>query len=429
MSGRLSRDGSMDLSNGNGARELMGTFIGIVSSHIDNLSGERLETKPPPTRRMRKSASSRRVYRPPTMAILGSSDPSSDANTIKRLFPNRFRNERAHNSVLLIENGSAGPLHLMLVDCNEQNHRRTNSLPGMAAQAVMATASAGSSMVPLSVGGVGSSGNTGANGAGAGDAPMPVHWKNVTLFMREKDIRYAMEQCRGKYATVFHHETVEDSSLPKWAALTVIRLGGGGNLVLLTPSFLRCRAGRTALARYVAMREQHEAADHHQYHNTSMGTTVSGRHGTMSKTRAILLQEEEDVLKQLEDAVDPRSMRRRSSDGTSHVNNGVGGTTTTTMNPPLSPLQFTSLSVSLQRRHGFMQNDIPINAPNPITFETDLFVGKLLVLMRPEEEDPMDAVYSNFFEGNDQTVSCCVCVLLLLLLVCTGSSTLITSSS
>ena len=52
---------------------------------------------------------------------------------------------------------------------------------------------------------------------------------------------------------------------------------------------------------------------------------------------------------------------------------------------------FPTLKVSLLRKHGFLQQDIPINSKNSLMFETDLFVGKMVLLMQPS--DPEDGLH------------------------------------
>ena len=345
----LSMSGESSDSYGR-SRELMGSLMGMVTTHLDSLSGERLDPAVE-KKRLQRTLRSQKSYRPPTVAVIGSSHPATDATTVKKLFPKKFRSEKNQDSVLMIENGTAAPLHLFLVDCQANN-----------------------------------------------GGEMPVHWKNATIVMKEREIKYAMEQCRGKWATLFHLETVEDPT-NRYAALAVIRLSGGGNLVLMTSSFLRSRAGRSALTEFVLSRERHEAIDYGGVGGVRGGVSGGGGggggggSGTGAMTRAM---RDEDFLKELEDQFDPRYMRRRSSTETQK---------TPSVQHPVPSLRFPSLAMSLQRKHGFMQNDVPINSSKPITFETDLFAGKMMVLMRPQHPDQDSELYQNFFADNNATVS------------------------
>lgn len=295
---------------------IMGSWREIMSDSMKGLSGEIADS---PT----SQRSSNILAEPrPQIAVLGSSNPQTDVSTIQWLFPFKFRFETKQESIVMTERGNASGLVLMIVDCN----------------------------------------TSGEN--------MPVHWKNATFALEELEITVAAKRCRGMAATVFVRDTIEISR-GVFSTLVVIRLSGGGNLVMMSHAFLQSPRGRQAFAEFLTSRENIELMDRNRGNESILG---------------------ENMLQELEDEFNHRASCRRSSYGTIGSNLeddiSVGGPTR----------NFPTLGLSLQRKHGFMQKDVPINARTPIPFETDLFVGKMSILMRPQhpEDDPYhyDQVFS-----------------------------------
>lgn len=302
---------------------MMNSFMGSISEQITSLSGE---VPPNVSSQSRRRGSGIRDTSVPQVAILGSACPQTDVSTIQWLFPQKFTYERTPESIVLTEKDSpSAGLVLMIVDCHT-----------------------------------------------SGQAT-PVHWKNATFVLEEREIIMAAERCRGKAATVFVRESIQLSK-GAFTTLVVIRLSGGGNLVIMSKRFLKSQRGRKAFAEFVTSRERIENMDRNR---DSMSESIQG----------------ENLLQELEGEFGHRSRRRTSYETTSLSDdeaNSVGGQPTR---------NFPTLGLSLQRKHGFMQQDVPINARNPLQFETDLFSGKVSILIRPQhrDDDPYhyDQVFAN----------------------------------
>jgi Protein of unknown function, DUF547/Protein of unknown function (DUF1769) len=190
---------------------------------------------------------------------------------------------------------------------------------------------------------------------------VPVQWRNAVLILEEIEISSAVSRCHHRAATVFHQENIE-ISWNQYTTLAVVRLTGGANLVLLTAALIRSNIGRAALADFVASRELIES-------NESRGSSAL---------------REENWLTEIEQEF---SIRRGSHLAENDRNASVG-----TMSTWAAP--FSNLQVALQRKHGFLQRDVPVNSKSPLTFETDLFVGKIVLFMKPS--DPDEGLHNKF---------------------------------
>ena len=80
-----------------------------------------------------------------------------------------------------------------------------------------------------------------------------------------------------------------------------------------------------------------------------------------------------------------------SSDSASISLLGASNSGDTIMESPRSRLpDFPTLEVGIMGQDGEIRDDFPTNSPSPVPFETDLFQGKMLLVLRPEDpnEDP-----------------------------------------
>lgn len=303
---------------------MIGSFMDAMSEQMNSLSGEELDPKDKRgsgNGRTRRRASSIVVARP-QVAVLGSSNPQTDVSTIQWLFPQKFKYETSQECVVLTEKTSSctGGLVLMVVDCHTSGQS------------------------------------------------IPIHWKNATFVLDEREIIIAAERCRDKAATVFVRDTM-DLGRGRSTTLAVIRLSGGGNLVLMSQAFLESQKGRKAFSNFVTSREKIETMDRNRDQNDG-----------------------ENFLQALEGEFDSRTHRRRSVEQTTvdvstlrSSNSSFSDTSLMSYGAPSR--SFPTLGLSLQRKHGFMQQDVPINARTPISFETDLFAGKVSILIKPQHQD------------------------------------------
>mmetsp|Transcript_21010 Transcript_21010/g.34730 ORF Transcript_21010/g.34730 Transcript_21010/m.34730 type:complete len:1120 (+) Transcript_21010:118-3477(+) len=303
---------------------MMNSLMGSITEHMNGLS---VEAAPEPHQAHSPAKGRSSILKDtglPQIAVLGSSSPQTDVSTIQWLFPQKFCYERTQESIVLTEKDNQLGLVLMIVDCQ-------------------------------------TSGQT-----------VPIHWKNATFVLDEREIIIAAERCRGKAATVFVRETIEISK-GVFTTLVVIRLSGGGNLVMMSQQFLQSQKGRKAFAEFVTSKGNIETLDRNR---DSMPDSMQG----------------ENLLQALEDEFDHRSHRRKSYETGSLSDDDIQSLT------GMPTRNFPTLGLSLQRKHGFMQQDVPINARLPISFETDLFAGQMSILIRPQhpEDDPYhyDQVFS-----------------------------------
>ena len=190
---------------------------------------------------------------------------------------------------------------------------------------------------------------------------VPVQWRNAILVLEEIEISNAVSRCHHRAATVYHQENIEISR-NQYTTLAVVRLTGGANLVLLTAALIKSNVGRAALADFVASRELIESND----------------------LRGSSALREENWISELEQEFSIR----RESHSMEHDRNLSDEAISTWAAP------FSNLQVALLRKHGFLQRDIPVNSKTPLTFETDLFVGKIVLFMNPS--DPDEGLYNKF---------------------------------
>ena len=191
---------------------------------------------------------------------------------------------------------------------------------------------------------------------------LPMQWRNAILILEEIEISSAVNRCHNRAASVFHQENIEIAR-NQYTTFAVIRLTGGANLMLLTSTVIKSQLGRAALTDFVSSRELIES-------NEARGSSA--------------LREETWL-----DELEGEFSFRRSSLVSDKGRNSTSGSV------PNGTAPFPSLKVSLQRKHGFLQRDIPINSKCSLTFETDLFVGKMLLFMKPS--DPDDGIHKQFF--------------------------------
>ena len=191
---------------------------------------------------------------------------------------------------------------------------------------------------------------------------VPMQWRNAILILEEIEISSAVNRCHNRAASVFHQENIEITR-NQYTTLAVIRLTGGANLMLLTSALLKSQLGRAALTDFVSSRDLIESIE----------------------ARGSSALREETWLDELEGEF---SFRRTSLVSDKGRNNASGNVSNGTAS-------FPSLKVSLQRKHGFLQRDIPINSKSSLTFETDLFVGRMVLFMKPS--DPDDGLHKQFF--------------------------------
>ena len=185
----------------------------------------------------------------------------------------------------------------------------------------------------------------------------PLQWRNAVVILEDVEISGAINRCHHRAASVFHQESIEISR-NQYATLAVIRMTGGSNLILLANALIKSQVGRAALADFVTSRDLIES-------NEPRGSSAL---------------QEEAWMNEIEEEFSFRRLAKKPGKNTSF------GTI------PSAP--FPTLKVSLLRKHGFLQQDIPINSKNSLMFETDLFVGKMVLLMQPS--DPEDGLHKLF---------------------------------
>jgi hypothetical protein len=163
----------------------------------------------------------------------------------------------------------------------------------------------------------------------------------ATWVCEENEIQAAV----GKRDSVVERRILNDTIV-----VAEIQLPSGGKVVMIPPTLVQTREGRRELMSLL---------------NRPLTDVPSGPESNGETESEKTAQEE-----------------RMNEDSAASVGPGVSESLPTATLP-----KFTSLDVQLLRKAGKFDPNFPTNSRNPVEFETDLFKGKVLLLIRPTDPD------------------------------------------
>ena len=193
------------------------------------------------------------------------------------------------------------------------------------------------------------------------------------LVASEKQIRAAQEACNGEGASLKFTRAVKIASGDK-CTLCSIQLQGGATILLVPPELARSPEGREILVRAMISPE-----------------TVQNENGCVENGFV-------DIQ------VVPDSLNESWANGKAIMQEADS-------EYPLP--KFPTLDVRLLGKNGELQPDFPLNSPVAIPVETDLFIGRMMLILRPP--NPEDDPYWNeriFSERKRRVRSTCSCMIM-----------------
>jgi len=193
-----------------------------------------------------------------------------------------------------------------------------------------------------------------------------------TLVLSKDIIGSALQQCPGTKATVTACNTLTFSSPDRSFTYAVILLGGGASVLLVPPEILSFTQGRLAVAK-IAAPVPHESRNHLPNNAVPEDTFAEIANNNV----------DQPIHNMCTSTIEPPVTG--ISDGTDVINEMEG-----ILEQQYDLPKFPSLAVSVMQQNGQMKPNLPLNSRVGVPVETDLFIGSIILILRPPnpEIDP-----------------------------------------